>query len=113
MRMFGATIALGLAVTTNASLAQTGTFFNGNKLYEHCQAQNVSAISYVQGLIDAQTVLTAWDDLDPRICTPPNVNAGQVIDVVCADLQQRPERRHLAAASLALNALQVAFPCSN
>src|ERR1700681_2207721 len=46
-------------------------------------------------------------------CADRNVKKGQMKDVVLKYVRDHPEKRQIAAASLAFSALTEAFPCKN
>jgi len=45
-------------------------------------------------------------------CVPPNVENGQVIDVVKVYLRDHPETRQYSAPTLVMLALKEKFPCN-
>lgn len=104
--------ALIAALLLCSTASSASNFVDGNSLYGWCETSRIDAETYVMGVFDAQETIAAWQNRKKQICPPPNLKSSQIRDVVCIYVQQRPERRHLAASSLALTALADAFPCS-
>lgn len=89
-----------------ASTSAQADFFNGNKLWEKLNGDNIErsvALGYIMGVHDVHERLTH--------CSPSTVNAGQVKDVVYAGMSRMPEFRHLAAESIITEILKATWPC--
>jgi hypothetical protein len=98
-------VAGAFAICSSAS----AQFINGNKLHEMCITDKASALNYSMGVADAHTF---HRKKDPLFCLPESATAGQVLDVLCKYLADRPEKRHFTASSTSLLAFSAAFPCS-
>lgn len=82
-------------------------FMSGNDLYERMTSDNTirqsMALGYVIGAHDALREVTH--------CSPMDVTAGQVRDMVKAWLQANPAQRHISAASITSHVLKSVWPC--
>jgi len=116
-------MALLVALLIGAPVRGEQAFMDGNKLkagLDNLQKINrqtatnddvaiyVHASGYVIGVADTYKALGA----SLVVCLPRNATEGQVGDVVLKYLDDHPEERHHKAATLALTALTLAFPCS-
>jgi len=103
-------LAISFLLSPQFSFAGDGNaFLSGNDLFRRCTEKPAGddilfCQGYVAGLSDTLEALGA-------ICSQEHVTLGQTIDVVVKSLHEHPESRHLAAASLATNALAGAFAC--
>ena len=109
--------AVGLAVMLLLSAQSQAGFYDGSKLLQRCEsdsaAENGACLGYIVGIIDSQTILVGWSDLDePHFCNPDRATAGQLVKVVTKFLNENPEKLHLEAAGAVTYALYEAFPCS-
>ncbi|CCV06706.1 exported hypothetical protein [Mesorhizobium metallidurans STM 2683] len=88
-------------------------FQDGNKLYAKCtsevDSQQALCYGFVEGVNDTWTTIQRWEPTMPRCTVPAAATVKQIADVVTQYLQQHPEERHNTAASLAMNALTLAF----
>lgn len=107
--------ALGDAYLTGSNLQRfcANTAFGEPKdaaaMYNVCTA-------YLTGMSDAAKAFSQWghEDRDVTIagsCIPPDVSAEQLRQVWRSCAGKYPEKLHLAAASLAINAFEVTWPC--
>ena len=84
-------------------------FLTGNKLYDSLisdqTVERLYALGYITGVHDALE--------GTNHCSPTNVTAGQVRDVVRRHLDQNPEFRNFDADILARVALSKAWPCAS
>jgi hypothetical protein len=104
-----------------AGPVRAGSFVNGNELLGRCTSESGfdSGLcrGYLQGIVDASVALATWEFKQddggrrPGTCLPNDVTVGQVVDVWLKYAKEHPEKRHLAAASLTLNAFEDAWPC--
>jgi Ssp1 endopeptidase immunity protein Rap1a len=62
---------------------------------------NVEGLAFVSSLLPANL----------KSCTPDNVTLGQVVRVVVAYIERRPQRMHEYFNFLALEAMHEAWPC--
>jgi|GEM_PF-2997190 len=85
-------------------------WISGNKLHDKCSTDKFYVYGYVLGLSDG-TLLGHEREPDLYYCLPNEIQAGQMLDVVCQYLVANPEERHHPAAFLATQALIEAFPC--
>ena len=77
----------------------------GNDLKQYCTvAPNGLCAGYVAGVTEATQAL---------FCFPPGVTKRQIRDVAVTYLNNHPERLHLLAPSLVINAMRNAFPCND
>jgi Rap1a immunity proteins len=105
-------VAVALSSLVAGTAAHAG-FRDGNKLFEDCKYTDTNSntfpagtcAGYIVGAVDALLETGAF-------CVPDGVEAGQVIDVVKLYLAQHPEKRHLAASDLVVDALKEKFPCN-
>lgn len=82
-------------------------FWDGNKLHNHLtgnSAEQLLGLGYVMGVADTLHNAT--------FCPPPNINAGQVRDMVANYLANVPADRHLTADSLINKVLKGVWPCA-
>jgi hypothetical protein len=80
-------------------------FYSGNELYARCTGETYSEMSLCQGYVAG-----VWDRSDvDKVCPATNARLGQIVDVVKNYLRDRPEDRHFAAESLAVDAFEKAF----
>jgi hypothetical protein len=108
-----AAMALGLSAgLPGPAAAQGGSarFMSAGELHLRLSAAEPAAREagrhYVLGVVDALTLAR-----DPRSCIGPGVAASQLVDVVAAQLQARPDLHRFNAASLVREAIATAFPC--
>jgi hypothetical protein len=92
-------------------------FYDGNALSERCEspiAGNESwCLGYVAGVYDAvDNPLTGGSANAGKVCMPESVKMGQLEDSVKLWLREHPEKRHLEASFLVLQALKEKFPCN-
>lgn len=81
-------------------------FYTGNDLLKDFNgdlAGKMLGIGYVMGVYDTTQGVVH--------CPPNNVTAGQVQDMVKAQLDARPDLRHLSADSHVTYVLKRAWPC--
>lgn len=86
-------------------------FYDGNLMYGRCQQQPSSANMYAAGILDGSAVIEHFEMGRSSICTATNVTIGQAGAVMCRYLENHPEKRHLTASYLAMNAFREAWPC--
>lgn len=86
-------------------------YVTGNDLYRWCSAKKATSLGYVLGVFDSIMLRSALGHADREICTNEDVEAGQLVDVVCASLEAKPSTRHISASIFAEGALKAAFPC--
>jgi Rap1a immunity proteins len=126
--LFGVAAGQGRSGTEELE-QEKGFFFTGNDVHSLCQFNRSSAQSYTAGVWDhsARTVyglnlqrgysamvdaaVSYEKDFLVGYCEPPRVTAGQVTDVFCAYLRDKPEKRNVNAALLFMEAMQTAWPC--
>jgi len=100
-------LTLSFALILPAAGARAG-FETGRSLLGHCISENISAKSHCLGYI-----LGVYDAMDTTrfFCTPSDITAGRLRDIVLAYLQQNPERWDFDAENLVTIALGKEFPC--
>lgn len=83
-------------------------FWDGNKLLDRLTSSvvvdRVQALGYIMGVSDTMQTINH--------CPPPNVQAGQMEDMVRNYLNNTPAVRHFSADGIVLQVLKTAFPCS-
>lgn len=106
-----ASLLAAASVCTTANAAPG--FKNGNSLFEDCQdEQSAACLEYVVGATDMLSLIQALRLKEsPLYCQPKGVTGAQVQSIVVRYLRDKPEQRHLAAASSVAMALIGAFPC--
>lgn len=88
-------------------------FLNGNTLKTLCNMQDETVCrAYVLGVIDSAMTLQASGFSTVSICTPGEVSGEQATAIVEKYLTEHPEELHTAASSLVLQAIGIAFPCT-
>jgi len=83
-------------------------FMSGNNLHNKMTGdfgEKMQALGFIQGVFDVYVSVT--------FCSPENVTAGQVSDMVKRYLDNNPSTRHKTAESLINQALKQAWPCAN
>jgi hypothetical protein len=83
-------------------------FMTGNNLHGKMTGDfgdKMQALGFIQGVFDVYVSVT--------FCSPENVTAGQVSDMVKRYLDNNPSTRHKTAESLINLALKQAWPCAN
>lgn len=81
-------------------------FMSGNDLLERMKnGSSAGALGYVMGVHDA--------DENIFFCTPNQVTAGQVYDLVRMELEKMPALRHYPANLLVGAILKKQWPCAN
>jgi len=79
-------------------------YVTGNTLYDQCKS-NEGAVDYDNALFNAGLINRTY-------CIPPDVQSGQLKDVVLQYLSRHPEKRQLSGGALITFALHESFPCS-
>ncbi|NDH05268.1 hypothetical protein EBX93_04990 [bacterium] len=82
-------------------------FKTGNMLLNDMNStpiNQMNALGYVTGVADALMGIT--------FCTPPNVNAGQIYDMVKLYLENNPANRHNTADRIVNHVLKNVWPCA-
>lgn len=100
--------ALMMAFSACSSSAWA-TFLDGNKLYDMCSRNRPAVAFYLAGVSD--TIASSPPGQKQEFCTPRQATGEQVTDVICNYLRDYPDQRHYTAASTAVVAFRIAFPC--
>lgn len=98
--------SLVLTLALLSGVANAGTFWDGNRLHSKLNGSVVDqaqALGYIIGVADALDTAT--------VCSPLNVTAGQMHDMIKNYLENYPAVRHLAADSLISVVLGRVWPC--
>jgi hypothetical protein len=115
--IIGATCRFMLVAGTLSCLASGAAeayFFDGNKLSDWCGSWRSSASGYlnVKSAQCGAYITGVLDTVQDRtFCLPQPAMAAQAIDVVILYLHDHPERNHLPASGLVVDALTEKFPC--
>ena len=83
-------------------------FMTGNNLHSKMNGDfgdKMLALGFIQGVFDVYVSVT--------FCSPDNITAGQVSDMVKKYLDNNPSTRHKTAESLINEALKQVWPCAN
>ncbi|MBT3558754.1 MAG: hypothetical protein HOC63_14500 [Rhodospirillales bacterium] len=108
-------LILALAMLVMVSPAWGGVYLDGNDLHLYCsdKADKLSeGVCY--GYLNAMSDSSSGDNRGfdgIKFCTPELSNPRQLRDVVYKWLDDNPQHRHFAAASLVADALAEAWPC--
>jgi hypothetical protein len=98
-------------------------FYVGNEMMERCDRTNTgelktniprynACIAFLGGVIDATATWQVWGKITSKaLCVPKGVTGEEAREVFLAFMQRYPEKWHQGAASLALNAFEIAWPC--
>ena len=82
-------------------------FMDGNKLYERMTSGKntdyAMTLGYIIGVADTMQEVAH--------CAPPNVTAGQLIDMVKLHLEQNPSQRNRTGDLIVIHVLKTAWPC--
>jgi hypothetical protein len=107
-------------------LSSFGDFYNGNELMtksEDCDKYDAgdrtmdnywscgAFANYIAGVDDTYRTLVVREGFEPKFCASESVTVGQMVKIVRKHLDMYPEKLHMAASGLVLNALEAAFPC--
>jgi hypothetical protein len=86
--------------------AKAAAFYDGNEILFSCEKGNLKCIYYLAGVQDA------WNDLDSKkYCMPDGVKLAELKKALIKYANENPEKLHLAASSIAINAFEEGFPC--
>jgi hypothetical protein len=120
MKRTAALVAIGLALGLGeAGRAGDLEFFTGEGLYAQCsarpseadyQARIARCMGYVLGVSDAQQAAQGAGARN-RVCLPATVSGPQLSASVVHFLETYPDKRHLAAQDLVIEALSADYPC--
>jgi hypothetical protein len=109
---------------------EKGYFLTGNGIHVWCQFERSSAQAYTAGVWDhsartdfdlnlqkgasvAVDAAVSWEkEMLVGYCEPSGVNVGQVTDVFCKYLRDKPEKRNAPAPLLFMEAMKRAWPCN-
>ena len=95
-----------------ALLRDCGAYVNARKQkvsQAEVEAATICA-GYVMGVSDTHDMITALNS-SPSFCAPDDVTVGQMVNPVHRYLVGNPERIHLSASNIIVNALKEEFPC--
>jgi hypothetical protein len=95
-----------VSVVVGVSTASPCVAEDGSTLYHWCENLPDAAMGYIVGVADALSTRRALP-----FCMPERVARGQLQDVVCGYLRDKPERRRYDATSAVWNAQREAWPC--
>src|SRR5687768_1322082 len=90
-------VCTSVIVTTLLVGDAQADFYEGNKLYEHCNSSSGVCFGYVAGIADVllHTRIRGWD-----ACVPAEVTLVQAVDIVRQYLDRNPMKHNMAAAGL-------------
>ncbi len=109
-------LVAGTSVPATAQSVNVAVLVNGNELYDWCTSSSGNAksslcLGFIMGVLDTITTMQASKQAHQQVCVPRGVTAGQARDVLLAYLNQKPQERHLAAASIVWVSMFQAWPC--
>src|SRR5262245_27505856 len=99
----GCAMLAALALSGEKTAASEIEWFRGNDLFKECQLNNPLCNGYIMGSIDAG---------EQGSCYPEGGVSGEAIDIVKQWLRDHPEKRHVSASLLVIEALKEKFPCN-
>jgi Rap1a immunity proteins len=114
-----AVVVLSLLCCGNARANAT----SGEELLQKCKTESANYGSgfchgFIAAVLDTLTMWEASDsyekrthDKDVRFCLPAEVTNGQIVLVFVKYLEDHPEKLHMPANLLLVEALRKAFPC--
>ena len=115
MRRIGLGVVLAAMLVSGPAL---GYFMSGNDLLDRCRLVDIGdyeggvgfgfCLGYTLGIVD---VMIGQEIHGSQLCSPDNVEGGQLRDIVVQYLEENPAERHFSAESLVAKVLSEAFPC--
>jgi Rap1a immunity proteins len=103
--VFGGSASELVAKCKNISVADPGGKGDSSDLYE--------CMGYICGVVDAPTIASRRNESGAfSACIPESVSKGQLVRIYLKYADNHPERLHLVAAIMVIEALEVAFPCA-
>ena len=69
--------------------------------------------AFISGMLYGYTTGVVDSTANTLFCPPPNATVGQYKSIVGKYLNANPERRHLSAARLVIEALSSTYPCKD
>lgn len=111
-----ALLAAGTSLPTMAQSVNVAVLVNGNELYDWCTSSSGNAksslcVGFIMGVLDTIETMQASKQAHRQVCVPRGVTSGQARDVLLAYLNQKPQERHLPAASIVWTSLHQVWPC--
>ena len=103
-------LVAALIAAPYAALGQEN-YFSGNRLLAWCTSFDPGKRNLCLGYIYGVAHALEGHVPDYRACIPREATFDQVADVALKWLEEHPQRRHYSAFSLAVQALDEAFPC--
>jgi len=86
--------------------AKAAAIYDANEILFSCEQGHLRCIYYLAGVQDA------WNNLDSKkFCMPDGVKLAELKEVFIKYANENPEKLHLAASSVVMNAFNKAFPC--
>jgi hypothetical protein len=98
-----------LAVVFSFNVLASST--DGHSLLKALEGKEKDDLSYRSGFFDGYVVGVADISANILWCPPKNVSRGQISKIVASYLKSHPEKLHMAANSLVIDALKLPFPC--
>lgn len=113
MRLLLVGIAILLSASAFAQAPSRALVYTitGKELHEACRSNRTEALGYVLGVADGEA-RRAFETGEGRVCLPAGATRGQLLEIVCSFIDDRPEIRDRAAgATLVVDALSAEWPC--
>ena len=86
--------------------AKSAAIYDANEILFSCEQGHLRCIYYLAGVRDV------WNDLDSKkYCMPDDVKLAELKEVFIKYAKENPEKLHLAASNVTINAFVDAFPC--
>ena len=102
-------VGAGLVAYIILGPTSVSAHYDGNQLLALCLNKSPDfCLGYIAGIAEAME----GGPVGPWVaCVPPRLTFRQLTDITMQLLNEHPELRHYAAASLVAKALSEAFPC--
>jgi hypothetical protein len=102
--VFGGSASELVAKCKNISLLDPGGKGDSSELNE--------CMGYITGVVDAGTIASRRNENGAfSACIPESASKGQLVRIYLKYADNHPERLHLVAAIMVIEALEAAFPC--
>ncbi len=87
----------------------------GSKWLEWCEDghadTNGLCLGYIYGAVDYQWWIQSLKLAEMKLCIPPRVTRGQLMEITKKYLKEHPDKWHIEMSSLFFLAIKETFPC--
>lgn len=107
------TIGAMLVVSPAKSEVMVNRLYTGGQMLSQCESESeyrVICLGYLSGIFDLHNEYAA-SGFPQKFCPPKRTNAVQLRRIFIKYANENPQKDHLAAASIVINAFKEAFPC--